>query len=308
MSDLRHYSEEYLTLRRALGYKLVGEGQLLARFVTFAEEAGAVTVTTELAVAWTRLATEAGQAYLARRMRVVRSFACYLFALDPRTEVPSAELFPARKYRPTPHIYEESEVTALMVAARALVPSLRAATFETLIGLLAATGLRIGEAMALDRDDVDWSGAALMVRDSKYNKSREVLVHPSTVVALKAYAKQRDRLSPHPSAPSFFVTTRGSRLLHTSVEPTFRRLVADVGLVSGSSSRTPRWHDLRHTFAVNTLLSWYRDGGDVAARIPLLSTYLGHIDPKATYWYLSAVPELLSLAAERLEHDGGERA
>jgi integrase len=159
--------------------------------------------------------------------------------------------------------------------------------------------------MALDRDDVDWSGAVLMVRDSKYNKSREVLVHPSAVVALKAYAKQRDRLSPHPSAPSFFVTTRGSRLLHTSVEPTFRKLVTTAGLVAGSSSHPPRWHDLRHTFAVNTLLSWYRDGGDVAARIPLLSTYLGHIDPKATYWYLSAVPELLSLAAERLEQASG---
>jgi len=230
----------------------------------------------------------------------------FLATLDPRTEIPPAELFPARKYRPTPHIYEDTEVTALMAAARELAPPLRAATFETLIGLLAATGLRIGEAMALDCADIDWLGAVLTVRNSKYNKSREVLVHPSTVIALREYAKGRNRLSPCSSAPSFFVSTRGNRLLHTSVEPTFRKLVASAGLVAGSSSRTPRWHDLRHTFAVNTLLSWYRDGGDVAARIPLLSTYLGHVDPKATYWYYSAVPELLGLAAERLEQATGE--
>lgn len=303
MSSLRRCSEEYLAIRRALGFKLVGEGHLLADFVTFVEQADAHTVTTELAVAWTRLATNGSPAYLARRMRVARSFARYLCTLDPKTEIPLTDLFPSRNHRPNPYIYTDAEIVALMAATRELSPSLRSATFETLIGLLAATGLRSGEAMALDRDDIDWGEGLLAVRNSKFNKSREVLLHPSTIKALKGYDDQRDRLSPSPATSSFFISTRGTRLQHETIQPTFRQLRRHVGL--GQPSCHPRLHDLRHTFAVNTLLRWYRDGGDVASRMPLLSTYLGHVDPAATYWYLSAVPELLGLAAERLELAAG---
>jgi integrase len=299
MNALRERSQEYLTVRRALGFKLVGEGRLLADYVTFAEQSGVATLTTRLAVAFTRLATNGSPAYLARRMRVTRSFARYLQTLDAHTEIPPNDLFPSRNYRPTPYIYADAETLALMAAARELAPPLRAATFDTLIGLLAATGLRIGEALTLDRDDVDWSQGSLRVRSSKFNKSREVLLHPSTLQALKAYSGQRERLSPCPSAPSFFVSTRGTRLLHATVYPTFRGLLRRVFGEDTSCRR--RIHDFRHAFAVNTLLAWYRDGGDVAARLPLLSTYLGHVDPAATYWYLSAVPELLALAAQRLE-------
>lgn len=306
MNGLRQCSEEYLAVRRALGFKLVGEGRLLAGFVTFVEQADSRTVTTELAVAWTRLATNGSPAYLARRMRVARSFARYLHTLDPKTEIPPVDLFPSRNYRPTPYIYADAEIAALMAASRELAPPLRSATFETLIGLLAATGLRVGEAMALDRDDIDWGEVLLTVRNSKFNKSREVLLHPSTIKALKGYDDQRRRLSPCPAAPSFFVSTRGTRLQHEAVQPTFRELRRHVGL--GQPSCHPRLHDFRHTFAVNTLLRWYRDGGDVAPRMPLLSTYLGHVDPAATYWYLSAVPELLGLAAERLELASGGRS
>jgi integrase len=308
VSDLRQRSHEYLAMRRALGYKLVGEGLLLADFVAFVETAGRGLITTELAVAWATKTKSASQPYLARRLRVARSFARHLRTLEPGTEVPPADLFPAGKYRPTPYIYSDDDIAALMSAAGELSPGLRAATFETLIGLLAATGMRIGEAMALDRDDIDWHNGLLIVRTSKYGKSREVLLHPSTIEALDAYRRQRDRLSPQPSASSFFVSTRGTRLLHTAIYPTFRELLRRTGLDRASPSCRPRVHGLRHTFAVNTLLEWSRDGGDVAVRMPLLSTYLGHTCPAATYWYLSAVPELLGLAAARLEEDSGQRS
>lgn len=308
MNNLRHISEEYLELRRALGYKLVGEGGLLASFVAFAESAGVDTVTTPDAVAWTKLATTGSPAYLARRMRVVRSFARYLSSFDSRAQIPPSNLFPNRKYRPTPYIYSDAEVIALMTAAAELSPPLRSATSKTLIGLLAATGMRISEAMNLDDDDIDFHGGLLVVRDGKFGKSREVLLHVGTVEALTAYAGERDQLSRRRPNPSFFVSTRGSRLVHPTVYWTFRQLLRSAGFEQRSSSRQPRVHDLRHTFAVKTLLGWYRDGNDVAALMPLLSTYLGHVDPKATYWYLSAVPELLGLAALRLESASKEQS
>lgn len=307
MSDLRRHADEYLTLRRSLGYKLKGEGQLLAHFVAFAKAVDAPCITTELAVTWVNQATNAARAYRARRMRVVRAFARHLQAWEPQTEVPPEDLFPAGKYRPTPYIYSDADIADLMGGARELYPPLRAATLETFIGLLAATGMRSGEAMALDRVDLDREEGLVTVRDSKYGKSREVLLHASTLDALDTYLWQRDRLSPRPSAPSLFVSSRGSRLVHATIKWSFQQLLQRTGLDQASATRRPRLHDLRHTFAVNTLLEWSRDGGDVAARMPLLSTYLGHTCPKATYWYLSAVPELLELAAARLEAYRGAR-
>ena len=304
MSEISQSSQDYLCIRRALGYKLEGEGQLLGSFVAFLDEAGECTITTELAVYWTRLAKTASPPYQARRMRVVRNFARYRKAIDPRTEVPPVDLFPNHKYRPTPYIYSDAEIQALMDASRALLPEIRAATYETLIGLLASTGMRIGEAIALDRKDINWADELLVIREAKFNKSREVLLHTSTIKALSAYVAKRDLLCPHPLAPSFFVSTRGTRLVLVTVDWTFRSLVAKAI----PSPQHCRIHALRHTFAVNTLLRWYRDGGDIEARMPLLSTYLGHGDPRATYWYLSAVPELLGLATERLEQYTGERS
>jgi integrase len=306
MSELAQRVEEYLAIRRSLGYKLVGEGQLLASFVAYADQACVCAVTTDLAVAWARHPASTSDVYLARRLRAVRSFARWLKTLDPATEVPPSDLLPYRKYRPTPLLYSDADVASLMAAARELSPPLRGATFETLIGLLAATGLRVGEAMRLDRGDVDWANAVLVVRDSKFAKSREVLVHQSTLEALRIYGRCRDRLCPAPAAPSLLVSTRGTRLLHPTVHGAFRQILRGAGLWQDSASSRPRIHGLRHSFAVKTLLGWYRDGGDVEARMPWLSTYLGHVDPAATYWYLSAAPELLALAAERLELAGGE--
>jgi integrase/recombinase XerD len=290
-------------MRRALGYKLVGEGKLLASFVTFLEQAGVPHISTQVALSWTT-SVAGSPAYLARRMRVARMFARRLHSLDPATEVPPAELFPAGKHRPVPYIYSDDEVRSLMDAAGGLRPTLRALTLESLIGLLAATGMRVSEAMGLDDDDLDRDAGMLIVRDSKYHKSRQLPVHHSTLKALSAYLRERDRLAPSRRVPSLFVSSRGTRLSHETVQPAFRQLVRSARLVKPPGSPQPRIHGLRHTFAVNTLLSWYRDGGDVAARLPMLSTYLGHVDIAATYWYLSAVPELLALAAQRLEHAG----
>jgi integrase len=308
MSALAEHAEQYLQLRRAVGFKLVGEGQLLAEFVNFAETTGQRTITTSTALTWARLPQGGSPNYLSRRLRAVRSFARYLHALDPVCEIPPIELLPASKYRPAPYLYSDREILALMTAARELRPPSRAAMLETLIGLLACTGLRIGEAIRLDREDFDPAHRVLTVRDSKFGKSREVLLDPSTVQALVSYAEIRDRLCPHPDTRSFFVTTRGTRPAHPTIHQPFRALLDQAGGQHRSPSRRRRIHDLRHSFAVKTLLGWYRDGGDVAARMPLLSTYLGHVDPAATYWYLSAAPELLALAAQRLEHAPGGRS
>jgi integrase len=193
-----------------------------------------------------------------------------------------------------------------MVAARDLRSALRAATFETLVGLLAVTGVRIGEALRLDRGDVDMDEGVLQIRDTKFGKSREVPLHTSTVESLAVYARRRNRLCPQPVDPAFFVSTVGTRLLYCNVHVTWLNLVRRTGLSPRSASCRPRPHDLRHSFAVRTLLGWYQDGVDVQARMPALSTYLGHVHPANTYWYLSGAPELLSLAAARLDTQPGE--
>jgi integrase len=238
---------------------------------------------------------------------MVRGFAEYLSAMDARTEVPSSDLLPVRYHRTAPYLYSSSEISALMAAARSLCPPLKAATYETLIGLFACTGLRFGEAAGLDRSDVDLAEADLFVRFGKNGRSRHVPIHPTTVVALSAYAKRRDRLCPRPATASFFISSRGGRLAHSSMQAVFADLRGRTGLDRRGSGRPPRVHDLRHSFVVGTMLAWYREGVDVQARLPLLSTYVGHVDPKATYWYQQAAPELLSLAARRVEAGQGGR-
>lgn len=306
MSDLRRFLDDYLTVRRGLGHKLEDTGRVLRSFVAFADQAGAGVITSELALRWATQPVNGSPIWLAHRLGMVRGFARYLQTIDATTEIPPAGLLSAPGYRPTPpYPYSDADITTLMAAARRLTPPLKSATFETLIGLLGVTGLRIGEAMRLDRDDVDFTGGLLRVRSSKFGRSREVLCHDSTVGALQSYNVRRDQLCPSPRSPSFFVSSRGSRLIHNTVYPTFHALLDQAGLRQDSTPPGPRIHDLRHAFAVRTLLRWYRDGGDVQARLPLLSTYLGHIQPASTYWYLSAVPELMALAAQRLELAGG---
>ncbi len=303
MSALGQAVDDYLLVRRVLGSKLESEARLLADFVAFVEAAGTTTVTTELAVAWAKLPGEdAHPSYLGRRLCAVRGFARHLQAFDPATEVPPAQLLPVRPCRAVPYLYSEADIAALIGAARSLTPALRSATYQTLIGLLSVTGMRIGEAIRLDRDDLDWDEGLVTVWHSKFDKSRELPLNPSTLKALRAYASLRDRLCPAPKAPSFFASSAGTRLVYVTVQGTFARLARHAGLAARSERCRPRLHDLRHTFACRILLGWYRDGVDVDAHLPRLSTFMGHADPSGTYWYLSAVPELLSLAAERRDH------
>ena len=182
---------------------------------------------------------------------------------------------------------------------------LHAATYRTLIGLLAVTGMRLGEAIRLDRSDLDTAEAILTIRDTKFAKSRQVPVAPSTLAALAEYARVRDQQCPHPRSPSLLISTAGTRLISQNVEYVFARLTRQAGLTASSDGRRPRLHDFRHSLALNTLLDWYRDGVDVQARLPLLSTFLGHSTPANTYWYVSAAPELLALAAARRDDTRG---
>lgn len=307
MTALSDHAADYLQLRRALGHKLADAHRLLPRFVACLDADGATTVTIEAALAWAcRPDADPASSVWMRRMAVARGFARHMAGIDPGTEVPPRGLVTFRQRRRSPFIYSEADITVLMAQARRTIPTpLRAATVETLIGLLAATGLRVGEAIRLERPDLIWADSMIVVRDSKFGKSRLVPLHASAVAALAAYAEQRDRLRPRAQSPTFFISTTGTALLYSDLCHTFRRLADETGV--GAPGR-PTIHDLRHTFAVKTLAGWYRDGHDVQARLPRLATFLGHRNPASTYWYLSAAPELLSLAAARLEVAQGARS
>jgi len=300
MKRLADAATEYLALRRALGFKLRAETWLLPAFVAYVRTHGSSVITTDLALSWARQPPDAHPNWWAKKLGVVRRFAKHRHASDPRTEVPPSDLLPYRSQRLAPHIYSDEEISALIDQAGCLRDPLQAATYATLIGLLAATGMRIGEAIGLDQHDVGWRRALVTVRDGKFKKSRELPVHHTTLAALHAYAEHRNRERPHRRAPSFFVSHAGTRLLERNIGRQFATLRDRAGL-SRPSRRLPRIHDLRHTFAVRTLEEWYRAGVDVERRLPWLSTYLGHVSPSSTYWYLTATPELLSLAGARAE-------
>lgn len=297
---LRSALGDYLAVRRSLGFKLTRDGLLLEQFVAFCEHAPAQRVTRELALAWVTSPAKASPSWLAMRLSVVRGFATWLQAADPATEIPERAWLPPRR-RTNPYLYSDADIAALLQAARGARWALSTATYETLIGLLVVTGMRVGEAVRLDRADVSLADGLITIRESKFAKSRQVVIHATTVTALRSYLRRRAVLSPTPGEPAFFVHPGGNRIAYPSVCQMFRALVSRAGLMPRSLHCRPTIHGLRHTFAVNTLVSWYRDGLDVQARLPLLSTWLGHSDPKWSYWYLSASPELLTLAGQRLE-------
>jgi integrase/recombinase XerD len=298
---------EYLAVRRSLGFKLARDGLLLQQFAEFCERAGAQQVTSELALAWVTSPPGASPSWLGMRLSVVRGFTRWLQASDPSAEVPPTGWLPPRR-RSSPYLYSEADITALMAAARRARWPLSAATYETLIGLLAVTGMRAGEAIRLNRADVSLDDGLLTISESKSGKSRQLVLHPSTVTALRGYLRRRDALSPEPGEPALFVHPAGNRITYASVQQMFHTLVRRAGLSPRSPRCRPTIHGLRHTFAVTTLTRWYADGADVQARLPQLSTWLGHADPKWTYWYLSAAPELLARAAERLGTSQGGRS
>lgn len=307
MSKLRDASKEYLQLRRKLGYKLRGVDNSLRSFVEFAERENASRITMDLALRWAREPSHAQPATWASRLQCVRRFAIWLSASDPRTEVPPAGLLPHRYGRKRPYIYSDAEITKLVQTARQL-PSpagLKGRTYSTIFGLLAVTGMRISEALALDRADVNLNEGILRIRRTKFGKSRLVAVHESTRQILADYSRELERVIRRPTTAAFFLTEWGSPVTEWSTRYNFAKVSREVGLRSPTKlcrhGHGPRLHDMRHRFVVCILLNWYRAGIDVEREIPKLATYLGHVHVNETYWYIEAVPELLQLATRRLE-------
>lgn len=298
MSRLDEALEEYLALRRRLGFKLEQDGRVLPTFVAYLNARRTSIITNAAAVHWAQETPCDNLAWHARRLGMVRAFARHRCATDSRTEVPPASLIPFRRRRVTPHIYSDTEVAALMRAAREVRHPMTSRTYSTLIGLLVVTGLRVGEAIRLDDADIDWSRELLTVRNSKFGKSRLVPLHASTAAALRTYADGRQQLVRHRRSPSFFMSVLGTRLFYGNVAKKFRELAQSVGLLT-HRGKPPGLHHLRHTFAVRTVRDWYVEGVETERRIPHLSTFLGHVGPSSTYWYLTATPELLTLASAR---------
>jgi integrase len=307
MKSLAAHLDAYLELRHTLGFKLLTAGGLLRRFVLFAHAKNASFITTKLAVDWATQLADCQPAQWGNRLGMVRRFAQFVSGIDPRTEVPPQDLLPCRFHRKPPYLYSDRQVCDLIRAARQLPDpkDLRAVSNGMLFGLLAVTGMRVGEAIGLDRKDVNLNHGLLTVRQTKFNKSRLVPIHATTQEKLRDYERRRDQTCPHAKSPSFFLSERGTRLNRSTVRHWFILASRQIGLRGPTDRRGPRIHDLRHCFAIKTILNWYRRGVDVEAHLPELTTYLGHGHVADTYWYISSTPELLRLATQRLEHQRG---
>lgn len=243
MTSLENALTNYLTIRRRLGFKLGRHGQLLRELIAYLNEHGAATITTELAVAWARRPVNAHASWWGARLSVARVFARYLKTINPATEVPPIDILPNRSQRATPYLYSTSDIEALMEAARQLASEHRAATYATLIGLLAVTGMRVGEVISLDLDDIDWSEGSLTIRASKFGKSREVVLHQTTVEALRNYSERRQQFRPRPRTPAVFISLAGTRLIYNNVHFTFHELVEQAGIGPRAPRCRPRPHD-----------------------------------------------------------------
>lgn len=310
MKPLTKAIHDYLTLRRSLGFKLCAAGRALVDFASFMEQQHAECVTTRLALDWAQQPRDAQPAHWAQRLGYVRGFARHHVASDPNTEIPSPGLLPFRSARADPYLYSLDEVRQLLAHALQLppTPALRPWTYHALLGLLSVTGLRVGEALRLSLEDVDLDASVLTVRGTKFGKSRLVPIHASTSAVLATYRARRAAQLGGREAEHFFVTRTGHRLDGADVRRTFYSLSRAIGLRGLQDSYGPRLHDFRHRFAVETLMDWYRSGQDVERRLPLLSTYLGHVHVNDTYWYLSAHPQLMGLAMARMEQRWEVRA
>jgi integrase len=306
MSALSQELDRYLIIRRSLGYKLSTDERLLRRFVAFAESQSVKRVSTALFLGWKDAFGHANKQTWAHRLGTVRLFAQWLHSLDPEHEVPSRSLIPKRQGRPHPYIYSEENIRRIVETAAELpsINGIRALTCSTLFGLIAVTGLRVSEALSLNAADIDLENGVITLHQGKFGKARLLPVSDCTRTRLAEYARERDRLLGAPSE-AFFVADRGERLTDCGARYNFAAVCQTIGLRPPQRlkrhGRGPRIHDLRHTFAVRTLLNWYRNSREPAREMIKLSIYLGHSDPVHTYWYIEAVPELLELASKRLE-------
>jgi integrase/recombinase XerD len=304
MTTLRVAVQEYLILRRSLGFKLHDAGKGLLGFVRFMEQRRATYITRELALAWAQQPSTVQPAEWARRLSIVRIFARHRSATDPRTQIPPEGVLPYRPKRARPYLYSDDEIHALLQAALRLPGhgTLRPWTYHCLFGLLSVSGLRISEARGLELQDVDLKAAVLTIRGAKFGKARLIPLHGSTRQVLVEYLARRKRVwAGRPVSSYVFVSNRGNRLDGGEIRRTFYALSRQIGLRGLADRHGPRLHDLRHRFAVTTLVRWYRAGEDPERRLPILSAYLGHVHVSDTYWYLSAWPELMREAMSRLE-------
>lgn len=303
MKTLKEAIQDYLALRRSLGFKLKRHSRFLEDLALFLERAGESRITSQLALQWATQPQHLQQAEWAARLSVVRGFARYWSATDPVTEIPPEGVLPYRHRRPKPYLYSDEQIHQLLEAAKNMpaTHSLQPWTYHCLFGLLAVTGLRISEALNLRSTDVDWSEGILTIRDSKFGKSRLIPLHASSLKVLSDYGARRDLLFAHRKTPYLFCSRRDGRLDEGQVRRVFYVISRQIGIPGASASRGPRLHDFRHRFAVQTLLHWHRTGEDVRRRLPILSTYLGHGHVTDTYWYVTGTPELMAAVGQGLD-------
>jgi len=310
MKPLTRGVQEYLSMRRGLGFKLTNYEGYLNSFLRLMKERGQTVITISLALEWARSTQSSRRAEWARRLSHLRGFAQYWHAIDPRTEIPPWELMPYRAPHVRPYLYSEAEISQLLAAALRLPPAgtLRCWTYYTLLGLLVCTGMRVSEATGLETQDVNLHAGLLTIRKTKFGKSRLVPLTESTVKALADYSKRRERFLQGRKASRFFVSLRGTPVRKCNIHPVFAQLSREVGVRGPSDKYGPRLHDFRHRFAIQTLVRSYHNNRNVEQVLPVLSTFLGHVGIDSTYWYLSACPELFGAAVERLERRWEARA
>jgi integrase/recombinase XerD len=303
MSTLKQAVNDYLALRRGLGFKLREYGECLTEFVSFLMTHGSARITNKLAVEYATQRQSEKPVSWSRRLIIIRGFARYRFGADPKTEIPPIGLLRFRSRRARPYVYSHDEIRRLLQASLKIESPhhLQRHTYYCLFGLLAVSGLRLGEAVNLQPQDVDWSDGVLTIRGAKFGKTRLVPLHPSALAVLRDYAGLRDKIFTGRLLQTFLVTSHGTKLEKTNLSRIFRELSRQIGVRKPGVRNGPRLHDFRHRFAIETLLRWYRRGESVPQRMPILSTYLGHGNVSGTYWYLSSTPELLVVASKLIE-------
>lgn len=303
MKSLKRAVDDYIALRRSLGFKLREYGDCLHEFVAFLKKVGSSHITNKLAMDYATRRPDEKSVSWSRRLCIIRGFARYRFGADPTTEIPPITLLRFRSQRARPYLYSGDEVRQLLRAALEMKTQypLQRRTYYCLFGLLAVTGLRLGEAIRLQPQDVDLSAGVLTVRGAKFGKSRLVPLHPSTRAVLRNYAKHRDQFLAGRPIPYFLMTGRGKKMEKSNLSLVFRALSRQIGIRKPGVGHGPRLHDFRHRFAIETLLRWYQSGEDVTRRMPVLSTYLGHGNVSGTYWYLGSTPALITAASKLIE-------
>jgi integrase len=301
-SSFAVYLHGYVKLRQQLGVKYLQQSRLLYHFDTFVHAQGYTgSLTQELALAYAMAAPCQTKGEQARRYAVIRHFAEYLTAFDPHTAMLDPHAIYQRRERYAPYIYTADDLARLLRAATSVFKSpLRKQSFITLVGLAVSTGMRVGELIRLDCADVDWGSGTLLIRKTKFGKDRLVPLHPTTLTALRVYADLRQSIVPPPATPAFFLTSHGIRYSYAAILAGFRAMLTHGDLWQAAGKR-PRFHDLRHTFAVRRLETWYQEGQDVQALLPWLATYMGHVQYTCTAYYITATPQLMALAAARAD-------